>query len=243
MSKQGKQLARVLSSVLLGTVLLASLILTSNYVQAEEGNQVFFRGGAVFGTSDRAGEVFTDVFNGLGAGPAQTDSDSGYYVGAGVELQMTKDVWGLLSGTEVLGEIGIEYRRFNSNSVLEAVPTTAQTAVNAATNPAGTEGVVPVINEVAITMLTVSVAPKIKFLEGNRFRPWIIPVGLDFNAISPPSNSTTVLDIGAQFGVGAEYRVWKAFNIGVDGRYHTTSGQTGVTADYGTIGAYVGIVF
>ena len=235
MRKQGKQLICGLSRVMLGTMLLASLLLTSSYVQAEEGNQVFFRGGAAFATNDRANEVFTDVFGTFGGGATQDDSDKGYYVGAGVELLLSNDVWGMMSGVSVLGEIGIEYKRFGSNEVAQAVPSTAVTAFT------GTATVLT--EEVQISMLTVNVAPKIKFREGNRLRPWVIPVGLDFNVISPPSNNTTVLDIGAQFGVGFEYRVWKAFNVGVDGRFHLASGQTGTVNDFGTVGAYVGIAF
>ncbi|MDP2381961.1 MAG: hypothetical protein Q8N00_04085 [Nitrospirota bacterium] len=37
-----------------------------------------------------------------------------------------------------------------------------------------------------MTMLTMNIAPKLKFMEGNKFRPWIIPVGLDFHVISSP---------------------------------------------------------
>ena len=70
---------------------------------------------------------------------------------------------------------------------------------------------------VEVTQLTESVSPKIMFLKGSRLRPWIIHVGLDFHVISPPSNETTVLDIGAQFAVGAQYRLYKAFHLGVDG--------------------------
>ncbi len=240
MRVQGKQLVCGLSRVILGTVLLASLLLTSSYAQAEEGNQVFFRGGAAFAANDRSNEVFTDVFGTFGTGATQNDSGSGYYVGAGVELLLTNNVWDMLPGVSVLGEIGLEYKRFGSNEVPQAVPSTARAAF-------GVDGRSPgdpiTTDEVQITMLTVNVAPKIKFRGGERFRPWIIPVGMDFNVISPPSDNSTVLDIGAQFGVGFEYRVWKAFNVGVDGRFHLASGQTNTVNDFGTVGAYVGIAF
>ena len=81
------------------------------------------------------------------------------------------------------------------------------------------------------------------FMEGSRLRPWIIPVGLDFNVISPPSSETTYLDIGAQFGVGAHYRLWKAFHLGVDARYHLAAGWTDTDNSFGTVGTYVGIAF
>jgi hypothetical protein len=55
-------------------------------------------------------------------------------------------------------------------------------------------------------MLTVDVAPKLKFMEGSKLRPWVIPVGLDFHVISPPSNQTNYLDIGVQFGLGSRCR-------------------------------------
>ena len=200
--------------------------------QADEavGNQVFFRGGAAFMTSDRSGEVFTDVFGAT----KRNDGKDGYYVGGGLDLVLSKDVWGMMSKTWALGEIGVEFKRFNSNTVTVAVPTTC-TAVSATCTVT--------TNKVQITMLTVDIAPKIKFMEGSRLRPWVIPVGLDFHVISPPSNATTVLDIGVQFGAGLEYHLFRAFHLGLDGRFHLASGQTQTTNNFGTVGAYVGISF
>ncbi len=198
----------------------------------ETGNQVFFRGGWAGMTSDRAGEAFTDTFGPAGiagAGAPRNDGQSGYYVGAGLDLVLSKDVWGMMSKTWAIGEIGVEYKRFNSNTVIVPAATLASGAV--------------VTNQVQITMLTVDVAPKIKFLEGNRLRPWLIPVGLDFHVISPPSNATTVLDIGVQFGAGLEYRLYKAFHVGLDGRYHVSTDQTQTSNSFGTVGGYVGISF
>ncbi len=200
---------------------------------SETGNMVFFRGGGVWASSDRSNEVFTDVFGLTGS----NSGDSGYYIGAGLDLVLSKNVWGLMSKTWVLGEIGVEFKRFNSeNNVTQAVPSTcASASVSSCTLNTNTK--------VEITMLTVDVSPKIMFMEGSRFRPWIIPVGLDFHVISPPSGDVTVLDIGAQFAVGAQYRIWKAFHLGVDGRFHLAAGETDTTNNFGTVGAYVGIVF
>ncbi|RMH07641.1 MAG: hypothetical protein D6704_04735 [Nitrospirae bacterium] len=198
----------------------------------ETGNMVFFRGGGAWAASDRSNEVFTDVF---GTGGTFNGGDSGYYVGAGLDLVLSKNLWGMLSKTWAVGEIGVEFKRFNSKNVTVAVPATCATA-GVATCTAST-------GEVQITMLTVDIAPKIKFLEGSRFRPWVIPIGLDFHVISPPSNDTTVLDIGAQFGLGGEYRLWKAFHLGLDGRFHLATGQTDTTNNFGTVGGYVGIAF
>ncbi len=198
----------------------------------ETGNMVFFRGGWAGLANDRSNEAITDVFG----FSEENDGDSGYYVGAGLDLVLSKDLWGMMSDTWALGEIGVEFKRFDSKKVTQAVPTTAAVAgVSTAT--------VETDKRVQITMLTVNVAPKIMFMEGSRFRPWIIPAGLDFHVISPPSNDTTVLDIGVQFAVGAQVRVWRAIHLGVDGRYHLASGQTDTTNNFGSAGAYLGIAF
>jgi hypothetical protein len=198
----------------------------------ETGNMVTFRGGFAGATSDRSGETFTDTFGFTGTNNGQT----GHYVGAALDLVLTKNVWGMMSDTWVMGEIGVEFKRFDSRTVTVAVPTTCNLASSGAACP-GQRG------KVQITMLTVSIAPKIKFMEGSRFRPWIIPAGLDFQVISPPSNDTTYLDIGVQFGAGADYRVWEAVHVGVDARFHLTAGNTDTTNNFGTIGPYVGLAF
>ena len=155
-------------------------------VRADEavGHQVFFRGGAAFLTSDRSGEVFTDVF---GRNNQRNDSKSGYYVGGGLDLVLSKDVWGMMSKTWALGEIGVEYKSWNSKVVTVAVPSTCAGALGPAAPGCTVQN-----GKVHLTMLTVSIAPKIKFMEGSRFRPWIIPIGLDFDVISPPSNDTSL---------------------------------------------------
>lgn len=199
----------------------------------ETGNMVFFRGGWAGLVNDRSNEVFTDVFGFSGS----NNNNTGYYVGAGLDLVLTKNLWGMLSKTWALGEIGVEFKRFDSEKVTQAVPSTCGAAIPSSGCTVETN------KKVQITMLTVNVAPKIMFMEGSRFRPWIIPVGLDFHVISPPSNDTTVLDIGVQFAVGAQYRIWKAIHLGVDGRFHLATGQTDTTNNFGTAGAYLGIAF
>ena len=97
---------------------------------------------------------------------------------------------------------------------------------------------------VNVSQFTLTASPKIKFFEGSRFRPWIIPAGLGIHVISPPSESITVLIPGVMFGIGADYRIWKNFFVGVDGRYHLTSGRTdGIKIDGMTAGGYLGIGF
>lgn len=197
------------------------------------GNEVFFRGGWAALTSDRSNELFTDV-NGA-SGTRQTGTN-GYYIGAGLDLMLSRDTWGLMKGISVLGEIGVEYKRWNSNKTFN----TGNLGLTSAGNIGATN-----LNQTKtpLTMLTVDVAPKLKFMEGSRFQPWIIPIGLDFHVISPPSNTTTVLDVGVQWGAGAEYRLWKELKVGVDGRFHLASGATGTVNNFGTLGGYLGIGF
>ena len=200
-------------------------------VSAEEGtgNQVFFKGGLVAMNSNRGGEFFTDCSALAGnATCSQNNSSTGWYVGAGLDLVLSKNVWGGMDNTWVIGEIGLQFNRISSETVNGGV-----TALTGSGGPAKTQ----------LTSVTIDVAPKIKFMEGSRLRPWMIPVGLDIMVISPPSNQTQYLDVGVQFGAGAEYQVWKAFKIGLDGRYHLMSNMTNTNNSYGQVGPYVGISF
>ena len=209
-----------------------SWVLGPSVAMAEEkGNVVFFRGGYAGLTSDRSGEVFTDVFGASG----RNDGSSGYYVGAGLDLMLSKDFWGMMNNVSAVGEIGVEFKRFDSKTVLEAVPSTCAAASVATCSLRK--------NTVQLTMLTVDVSPKLKFMEGSAFRPWIIPVGLDFHVISPPSNGSNYLDIGVQFAAGFEYQVWKDLKLGADARFHLASNQTSTTNNFFTVGPYVGIGF
>jgi len=93
-------------------------------------------------------------------------------------------------------------------------------------------------------MLRVSAAPKIKFMHGSKLRPWIIPLGLDLNIISPPSDGVTVLNSGMQFGAGVDYEILPGILAGVDGRYHWTPDDIdGVDTDGFTLGGSVGFAF
>ena len=80
-------------------------------------------------------------------------------------------------------------------------------------------------------MFTVSAAPKIKFMQGSKLRPWIIPAGLDFHVISPPSDAATYLDVGVQFGAGVEYEIIPGLKAGIDGRYHLIAGISNTEND------------
>jgi hypothetical protein len=200
----------------------------------ETGNMVVFKGGFMRLNSDRGGEIFTDTQNALGVG--RNDKDYGWYVGAWLDNVLSKDTWGMMSGVWATGEIGLQFNRLASKTVTSAVPTVtalAGTPLGGGTTPANTQ----------LTMVTIDVAPKLKFMEGSAFRPWIIPIGLDIHVISPPSNQTQYLDVGVQFGGGFEYRVWKAIHIGADLRYHLAANMTNTTNSYFQVGPYVGIAF
>ncbi len=147
---------------------------------------------------------------------------------------MHKDFLGV-KGMSLVGEVGLEFKRFNSQVVTQAVPSTCAAAGI---------GTCSVRNDkVPLTMLTVDVAPKLKFREGEKLRPWIIPVGVDFHVISPPSNASTYLDLGVQWGAGVEYNIWGPFNLGVDARYHYAFGMTQTTNNFYTAGGYLGILY
>jgi opacity protein-like surface antigen len=223
--------------VLLGvaTIICAAAPNVSWAGDPDTGNVVFFRGGFAGLTSNRANELFTDVRGTVGL----NDGGTGYYVGAGLDLVLTRDLWGMMSGVEADGEIGVEFKRFHSAKVLNTGNLGAGTAGAATALVA--QNTTP--STAQITMLTVDVAPKLKFMEGSAFRPWIIPIGLDFHVISPPSNHTNYLDIGVQFGAGFEYQFWKKMKVGLDGRFHLASNQTDTVNNFGTIGPYLGIGF
>lgn len=233
-SRRGSRVGQ--SGLRLAAVVFAALTLAPAWAWAE-GNQVFFRGGYAGTTSDRGGELFTDANAVTGI---RNGGDSGYYVGAGLDLLMHKDFLGL-RGMSLLGEIGVEFKRFSSTNAIGTG--------NLGVSGCGAGGALALCVQnanpktVQITMLTVDVAPKLKFMEGSAFRPWIIPIGLDFHVISPPSNQTNYLDIGVQFGAGAEYNFWGPLNLGIDGRFHLASNQTNTVNNFGTVGTYIGIGF
>ncbi len=204
---------------------------------AEEiGNMIAFKGGFMRLESDRSNALFTDAGNPLGAG--LNNSQNGWYVGAWLDLAMSKNAWGMMNGTWAMGEIGLQFNRISS----KVVTNTGNIGVGT-TPPAGLQVTSTAPSLQQLTMVTIDIAPKLKFMEGSAFRPWLIPVGLDIHVISPPSNQTQYLDVGVQFGAGFEYQVWKAFKLGMDARYHVTANMTNTSNSYLQVGPYVGISF
>ncbi|KFI23289.1 hypothetical protein [Nitrosococcus oceani] len=187
------------------------------------GHMVFFRGGYTELNDPRTGQVLTDL------GTGANNDDNGWYVGGGFDFLLSDNVWGLWDGASILAELGLEYKHFGSRS--------QPTALSVLAKPS------PETGDTELTMLTVSASPKIKFTQWGKFQPWIIPAGLDIHVISPPSDPVTVLDVGFQVGAGAEYMIWKALKVGVDGRWHWTDDQTLTDNQFWTVGGYLGIGF
>ncbi len=180
----------------------------------------------------------TSGFGGSGLGTdvltSTTDKDAFYYGGA-IDFNMNNNLFGLMDHTSFLMELGIEYSELGDrkDSGLDNVITTA--ALGQTVN---------LQQSVTVNMLRINASPKIKFMHGSKFRPWLIPVGLDLNIISPPSDAVTVLNTGMQFGAGAEYELLKGIVIGADGRYHHTFDDVdGVDTDGFTLGGSLGFKF
>lgn len=198
---------------------------------ARRDRVLFFRGGYAHNLQGRNGSSIQS--NVAPVGVQEAGDNNGWYVGAGLDWSLTRDVWGLIPKTNVYAELMFEYKKFgvSQGSALANVPTTL---VGAPDNPRG----------VTISQFTVSAAPKIKFMEGSDFRPWIIPAGFAVHVVSPTTESVTYLAPGMMFGAGFDYRIWKEFFLGADARYHETFGKTdGVNVSGLTAGAYLGIGF
>jgi opacity protein-like surface antigen len=218
-------------------------------------NMIFFRGGYARNDSKRDDLLTGNQFAGNALGGGKTNKD-GWYVGAGFDFGLTDDVWGLVDNTEVDAELMFEWKNFGAKNFKGAAPGAAPGTVGAnpactlinlaAVDTAGAPGLAGTsnCNGVTVSQLTLSAAPKIKFMKGSAFRPWLIPIGLALHVISPPSNGVTVLNPGMMFAAGAEYRLWKDIHLGADVRYHLTGRSVdGVNTDGLTAGGYLGIGF
>lgn len=210
-------------------------------------NMVFFRGGWARVDHTRNGVSIQSQVAPVGA-QDQADKD-GFYVGAGFDFSLDDNLFGLMDNTEVLAELMFDYKEFSNNTQGNALannPTiVAGPALDAAGgNAFGTTNIGAQPRDVTVSMFTLSASPKIKFMKGSDFRPWIIPVGLALNVISPPSESITVLNPAMMFGAGADYKVWKNIYVGADARYNLSFGDAdGVDTDGFEAGGYLGIGF
>lgn len=199
----------------------------------EKTRMLHFRGGFAHMMNHRNGVSIQSQVSPVGA---QDQSDKqGWYVGAGIDWGLTRDMWGFMPKTTVFAELMFEYKQFGAHVLGNgAVGNAPSVLAGGAVNP---------IN-VTVSQFTVSASPKIKFFEGSKIRPWVIPAGLAVHVMSPPSESITVLAPGVQFGAGVDYNIWKDFFVGIEGRYHLTAGRTdNVNLSGMTAGGYVGIGF
>lgn len=176
-------------------------------------NLISFRGGWAHFNDNRNG---TDTLGNKG-GAFSVDRDASYYGGA-IDFNVNNDLFGLMDHTSFGMELGLEYAQLGHQKP----------------NGLGNQ-------EANVNQLRINVSPKIKFMHGNKFRPWLIPAGLDINIISPPSSAITVMDTGMQFGAGAEYELLKGIVIGADSRYHKSFNSIdGVNTDGFTLGGSAG---
>ena len=193
----------------------------------DKDNMLYFRGG--YAQNDRAMLATTNSF-GAGSLPGSTGgSSSGWNVGAGIDFHLNEGLFGLLDKTDLLGELDINYVDVGryTGSVTTAVG-------------------IPASATVSQSMMRLSASPKIKFLKGSALRPWIIPVGLTLNFVSPPSQLNTIsyLKPGMNFAAGVDYNVWKSLYIGADVRYFLATSQLDGTNVNGlTAGGQVGFGF
>ena len=204
-------------------------------------NMVFFRGGYGRNNESRGGTV--DPTNASGTGGlingAIGDQDA-WYVGAGFDFNINDNLFGMMNGTEVLGELMFDYKQLGDRKTNGLTSFLSDAVVNGGKSPVGA------INSESATVnaLTLAASPKIKFFKGSNFRPWLIPVGMEITVISPPSDAITVLNPGMMFGAGADYKIWKDIYAGADVRYHHSfDTMDGVNPDGITAGGYLGLGF
>jgi len=217
---------------------LGAAVLTSAPVSADQISDLNARiaklesAEAVRSTAADNGNMVFFRFGGAYNTRARTDATTpngaaagknGWNVGAGFDFSLNDDLFGFHDGTEVLAEIMFDYKDFGQTSI-------------------GALGLGPV----TVSQLTVTASPKIKFLKGEKFRPWIIPMGFGMNVISPTSNGVTYLKPSMHFGLGADYNVWKSVYVGGDLRYNLgIAGATNSEIDLDglTYGVYLGLGF
>jgi len=199
-------------------------------------NMVFFRGGYLHTDNLRGGTLDPTASGGNSGGVlnGSIGQQDAWYFGAGFDWSLSPDLFGAMHGTELFAELMFDYKelgRSYSNGITPAIgQKTGLPGVN--------------IQKATVNQLSLAASPKIKFMKGSAFRPWLVPVGFELNVVSPPSDAITVLNAGMQFGFGADYNIWKNLFVGADARYHYAPGNIdGVNTNGVTAGGYVGIGF
>lgn len=212
-------------------------------------NMVFFRGGYAHANANRGGTLDPTVVPGVGAnrngltqgltGSNGIGDQDAWYFGAGFDFSLNDNLFGLMNNTEVLAELMFDYKQLGEKQRNGLSPTEV-----AVVNSLGFKLPAANTQTATVNQLTLAASPKVKFMKGSAFRPWLIPVGFELNVVSPPSDAITVLNPGMQFGAGADYKIWKDLYVGADARYHLTLDDLdGVRTDGVTAGGYLGIGF
>lgn len=227
------QTAQKVNNIQQANTALESRVAPLESAEQESRHMLFFRGGYTHMMNHRNGVTIENPVLPIGA--QDHAGKDGWYAGAGLDWHLTRDVWGFVPKTSVFAELMFEYKQFGSHVLGNgAVGNVPSMLAGGALNP---------IN-VTVNQFTLTASPKIKFFEGSKLRPWIIPAGLAIHVMSPPSQSITYIVPGVQFGAGVDYNIWKNFFVGVDGRYQLTAGSTDhVNLSGMTAGGYLGIGF
>ncbi len=203
---------------------------SAKHASKAKNHMIYFRGG--YAGNDSSMVATTNYANGVGqlTGTTKGQKD-GWNFGAGIDVSLTDNMFGLMNKTELLGELDLNYvdlgtftSGLTSTIVTKALPTSSASQ----------------------SMLRITAAPKIKFFEGSKLRPWIIPAGFTLNIISPPSQANTITELmpAMHFGTGVDYNIWKSIYVGADVRYNMAFGTLNGTNVNGlTAGGSLGFGF
>ena len=206
------------------------------------GNMLYFRGG--YSGNDQSMAATTNsvaLTNGQVLTLGSDGHRDGWNFGAGIDFKLNDDLFGLMNKTELLGELDLNYvdlGTFTAGAI--------SGVANASLTGGSLSGPVSNTQQATQSMLRISASPKIKFLQGSKIRPWLIPVGFTLNVISPPSqaNAITELKPAMNFGTGVDYNVWKSLYIGADVRYFlATESLNGTNVNGLTAGGTLGFGF
>ena len=206
-------------------------------------NMVFFRGGYGYNEEKRGGTLDPSGTAGAlgGALPGAIGNRDAWYFGAGFDFGINDNLFGLMKDTDVLAELMFDYKQLGEKKKNGLNADVTGALLNPGVLPTGAA-----VNAQSATVNSLSLAasPKIKFLKGSSFRPWLIPAGFEITVISPPSDAITVLNPGMMFGAGADYKIWKDIYAGADVRWHQSFDNIdGINTNGLTAGGYLGLGF
>ena len=207
---------------------------SAKHASKAKNHMIYFRGG--YAGNDSSLVATTNTVGGdegsvqlTGTTKGHTD---GWNFGAGIDFSLTDNMFGLMKGTELLGELDLNYVDLGTfRSGLTAT----------LLNGAPLQG-----TNASQSMFRITAAPKIKFFEGSKLRPWIIPAGFTLNVISPPSQANAITELmpAMHFGAGLDYNIWKSIYVGTDVRYNMAfSTLDGTNVNGLTAGGSVGFGF